>query len=56
MTLVEVDGLTYKEAGDALGVRASNMKMILFRARKRLVNHMRRSMGVLPQVGMAAAG
>jgi len=56
MNLVEVDGLTYKEAGDTLGVRASNMKMILFRARKRLVNHMRRSMGVLPQVGMAAAG
>lgn len=56
MTLVEVDGLTYKEAGDELGVRASNMKMILFRARKRLVNHMRRSMGVLPRVGMAAAG
>ena len=56
MHLVEIEGLTYKDAGDALGVRASNMKMILFRARKRLVNHMRRSMGVLPNVGLAAAG
>lgn len=56
MTLVEVDGFTYNAAGERLGVRASNMKMILFRARKRLVNHMRRSMGVLPGLGMAAAG
>lgn len=45
MQLVEVDGLSYKQAGALLGVRASNMKMILFRARKRLVAHMRRAMG-----------
>lgn len=56
MTLVEVDGLTYSEAGKLLGVRASNMKMILFRARKRQLNHMRHSMGVLAKMGMAAAG
>lgn len=49
MQLVEVEGLTYKDAGALLQVRPSNMKMILFRARKRLVNHMRRSMGVLPR-------
>lgn len=45
MELVEVRGLTYKEAGKLLDVRASNMKMILFRARKRLAGHMRRAMG-----------
>ena len=50
MHLVEVLGQSYREAGQVLQVRASNMKMILFRARKRLVNHMRRSMGVLPRV------
>ncbi|MDF1797788.1 MAG: sigma-70 family RNA polymerase sigma factor [Planctomycetota bacterium] len=49
MDLVEVEGMSYREAGAVLEVRASNMKMILFRARKRLVNHMRRSMGVLPR-------
>jgi RNA polymerase sigma factor (sigma-70 family) len=48
MVLVEVEGRSYRDAGEKLGVRPSNMKMILFRARKRLVNHMRRSMGVLP--------
>lgn len=53
MHLVEVEGLSYRDAGEKLGVRQSNMKMILFRARKRLVNHMRRSMGVLP--GMASS-
>ena len=47
MHLVEVEGMSYREAGVELGVRQSNMKMILFRARKRLVNHMRHSMGVL---------
>lgn len=56
MDLVEVEELSYKQAGDLLGVRASNMKMILFRARKRLVNHMRRSMGVLPRVEFGAVG
>jgi len=34
--LVEVDGLTYAEAGQKLQVGVSNMKMIMFRARKRL--------------------
>lgn len=48
MHLVEVEGKSYRDAGKDLGVRQSNMKMILFRARKRLVNHMRWSMGVLP--------
>ena len=48
MQLVEVQGRTYKEAGEVLNVRASNMKMILFRARKRLMNHMRRAMGGQP--------
>ena len=51
MHLVEVEGKSYRDAGVQLGVRQSNMKMILFRARKRLVNHMRRSMGVLPSLG-----
>ena len=53
MHLVEVQGMSYREAGVELGVRQSNMKMILFRARKRLVNHMRHSMGVLSGVRRA---
>ncbi|MDP6408874.1 MAG: RNA polymerase sigma factor [Planctomycetota bacterium] len=36
LTLVEVDGLSYTEACERLGVGMSNMKMIMFRARKRI--------------------
>lgn len=36
LELVEVQGLSYIEAGARLRVRLSNMKMIMFRARKRL--------------------
>ncbi|MEO0652230.1 MAG: RNA polymerase sigma factor, partial [Planctomycetota bacterium] len=36
LELVEVDGLPYVDAAEALGVRPSNMKMIVFRARRRL--------------------
>ncbi len=39
--LVEVEGLTYEEAGRILGVGRSNMKMIVFRSRKRIARHMR---------------
>ncbi|WP_419195398.1 RNA polymerase sigma factor [Engelhardtia mirabilis] len=41
LELVEVDGLTYSEASKRLKVRASNMKMIVFRARRRLFAHLR---------------
>ena len=34
--LVEVEGLSYQEAGRILSVGRSNMKMIVFRARKRI--------------------
>jgi len=34
--LVEVEGLAYREVAERLGVGASNMKMIVFRARTRL--------------------
>jgi DNA-directed RNA polymerase specialized sigma24 family protein len=37
LALVEVDGLGYAEAAACLGVRPANMKMIVFRARRRLV-------------------
>ncbi len=39
--LVEVEGRSYQEAGRILGVGRSNMKMIVFRSRKRIVRHMR---------------
>ncbi|MBK7874420.1 MAG: RNA polymerase sigma factor [Planctomycetes bacterium] len=36
LDLIEVRGLSYAEASVQLGVRLSNMKMILFRARRRI--------------------
>ena len=36
LELVEVEGLAYVDAAAELGVRPSNMKMIVFRARRRL--------------------
>jgi RNA polymerase sigma-70 factor, ECF subfamily len=42
--LVEVDGLSYSEACQRLRVSSSNMKMIMLRARRRLVSGMRRGM------------
>jgi RNA polymerase sigma factor (sigma-70 family) len=42
--LVEVEGLSYQEAGRVLDVRRSNMKMIVFRSRRRLARRMRVAM------------
>ena len=42
--MVEVEGLTYAEAGRRLGVGRSNMKMIMFRSRKRIRAHIQRAM------------
>lgn len=42
--LVEVEGLSYQEAGAILEVGRSNMKMIVFRSRKRIARRMRQAM------------
>ncbi|HTF91377.1 MAG TPA: RNA polymerase sigma factor [Planctomycetota bacterium] len=47
LALVEIDCLSYAEAGVRLAVGPSNMKMIMFRARQRLLGRMDRSMGVV---------
>jgi len=47
--LVEVEGLTYQEAGAVLCVGRSNMKMIVFRSRKRIARLMREAMSGRPR-------
>src|SRR5262245_2169680 len=47
--LVEVEGLSYQEAGRVLAVGRSNMKMIVFRSRKRLARRIRAAMGGAPE-------
>lgn len=51
LDLVEVQGLSYAEAARRLEVGLSNMKMILFRARKRVRGHIAAALG-----GVLAAG
>ncbi len=45
LALVELERLSYAQAGERLAVGASNMKMIMFRARQRLIGRMNLSMG-----------
>jgi DNA-directed RNA polymerase specialized sigma24 family protein len=46
LELVEVRGLSYAETGARLRVGPSNMKMIMFRSRQRIVHRMRLGMGL----------
>jgi RNA polymerase sigma factor (sigma-70 family) len=46
LDLVELQGLSYSQAGERLRVGPSNMKMIMFRSRQRIQVRMRRSMGI----------
>ncbi len=50
LVLVEVEGRSYVEAGEILNVGRSNMKMIIFRARKRVAAAMQKSMRGTPVV------
>lgn len=43
--LVEVEGLSYQEAGRILAVGRSNMKMIVFRSRRRIARRMLAALG-----------
>lgn len=52
LTLVEVDGVSYKEAAAELGIRLENLKMVIFRGRRKIFRGMSRS---LEQFAVAAA-
>ena len=56
LELVEVHGLTYAEACLRLRVGMSNMKMIMFRARKRIRARIGRAMDDAPQAERRLAG
>ena len=56
LELIEIEGCSYVEAAGRLGVGASNMKMIVFRARKRIQAAMVRRMTVPTSGELAAAG
>lgn len=55
--LVEVDGVSYREAAAALGIKLENLKMVIFRARKKIHRAMRRVFdGLSPDCKPARVG
>jgi RNA polymerase sigma-70 factor (ECF subfamily) len=64
ISLVEVDGLSYRDAASSLGIKLENLKMVIFRARRKIHRSMRRVFDGLPAdcrparapLGMAAIG
>ena len=46
--LVEVDGLSYRRAAGELGIKLENLKMVIFRARRKIHRSMRRVFEGLP--------
>ena len=40
--LVEVEGFTYKEVSAEMGIKVENLKMVIFRARKKIMRNMQR--------------
>jgi RNA polymerase sigma factor (sigma-70 family) len=49
LTLVEVDGISYRDAAAALNIRLENLKMVIFRGRRKIFRGMERSLGDLAQ-------
>jgi RNA polymerase sigma-70 factor (ECF subfamily) len=52
LTLVEVEGVSYRNAAAALGVRLENLKMVIFRGRRKIFRGMEAS---LAEVGAESA-
>jgi RNA polymerase sigma factor (sigma-70 family) len=44
LTLVEVDNISYKDAAADLGIRLENLKMVIFRGRRKIFRAMARSL------------
>jgi RNA polymerase sigma factor (sigma-70 family) len=40
LTMVEIEGASYRAAADALGIRLENLKMVIFRGRRRILRGM----------------
>ena len=44
LTMVEVDGRSYRDAAEDLGIRLENLKMVIFRGRRKIFRGMERSL------------
>jgi len=54
LTLVEVDGASYRDAAEALGIRLENLKMVIFRGRRKIFRGMERTLAEFAQANEAA--
>ena len=54
LTLVEVEGWSYRDTAADLGIRLENLKMVVFRGRKKIFRGMERSLVSLRALGAAA--
>jgi RNA polymerase sigma factor (sigma-70 family) len=50
LTMVEVEGASYRQAAEALGIRLENLKMVIFRGRRKIFRGMARSLEELALV------
>jgi RNA polymerase sigma-70 factor (ECF subfamily) len=55
LTMVEVDDVSYRDAAEALGIRLENLKMVIFRGRRKIFRGMARSLGDLSLTPAARA-
>lgn len=54
LTLVEIDGRSYKASAADLGIRLENLKMVIFRGRRKILRGMSRSLTRLDLLGVPA--
>lgn len=54
LTLVEVEGWSYRHTAAELGIRLENLKMVVFRGRQKIFRGMERSLAELQKLGRAA--
>ncbi|MCR9245311.1 MAG: RNA polymerase sigma factor [bacterium] len=47
LTLVEIEGVSYRDAAADLGIRLENLKMVIFRGRRKIYRGMEQSLGEL---------
>jgi len=56
LTRVEIDGWSYRDAAAALGVRLENLKMVIFRGRRKIFRGMEASLASLGALGAVRPG
>ncbi len=54
--LVEVEGFSYKEVSAEMGIKVENLKMVIFRARKKIIRNMERRLEGAARASAGVAG